>query len=375
MKVLRYAAAVAALVVHQALWADDGVTENRILIGQTIGLTGQIAGSVKELNEGAHAYISAVNRRGGVHGRTIEIISLDDRFDPELAGVNARRLISEKGVFALFQNRGTPHTEAILPLLHQHKIPLVAPSTGATILHQPINPYLFNVRTRYRTEVIKAIEQFKTVGITRIALLYVDDSFGADCLAGFDEGMKTFNLMPAGVVKFDRVKPDIGGIAGSVMATSAQTVIIVASAQTAAAIIQNLRDKGSAIQIMTLSNNSSEAFIKSLGNHAPGVIVSQITPPADLLTTKLGQDYRAAARSTGATMSYAAMEGYIAAKVLVEGLERAGRNLTRVGLIEALESIKNHDLGGLALSYGPSDHTGSEYVELSIIGKNSKFRR
>lgn len=129
------------------------------------------------------------------------------------------------------------------------------------------------------------------------------------------------------------------------------------------------------MQIMTLSNNSSEAFINRLSSHAVGIIVSQITPPADQATTRLGQTFRNTARTSGAPLSYFGMEGYITARVLIEGLQRAGRQLTRERLIQALESLKNHDLGGIALSYGPDDHTGSEYMELTIIGKERKFRR
>lgn len=221
MNRLRSAAATAALALSQTAGADRGVSDTRILIGQTIGVTGQMAGSVREHNEGARAYIDEVNRNGGVHGRTIELHTIDDGFDPALAGTNAAHLIVEKGVFALFQSRGTPHTEAIIPRLQKHKIPLIVPSTGATILHQPVNCFLFDVRARYRTEIIKAIENFKTVGMTRIALVHVDDSFGADYFAGFTEGMRKYNLEPAGAIKFDRVTPDVGMLATKVIATSA----------------------------------------------------------------------------------------------------------------------------------------------------------
>lgn len=355
--------------------AEEGVTDTAIRIGQTIGITGQIAGAVKELNEGANAYISQVNRQGGVHGRQIELITLDDKFDPALSAKNAEKLILEEHVFALFQNRGTPHTEAILPIMAANKVPLVGPSTGATILHTPVNPLLFNVRARYQSEIIKAVEQFSTIGINRIGLIHVDDSFGRDGLAGFNLAMAARKLTPAIIASFDRVKPDISAVVEATVKAAPQTVIIVSAAPTAASIIKLLRERGSKTQVMTLSNNSSAAFVKSLGANAPGIIVTQITPPPNLLSSRLGQEYKAAAKTTGATVSYAAMEGFVAAKVLVEGLRRTGRKLTREGFIKGLESIHDQDLGGLAVSYGPNDHTGSEFVELTIIGKDGKFRR
>ncbi|OGB21575.1 MAG: ABC transporter permease [Burkholderiales bacterium RIFCSPLOWO2_02_FULL_57_36] len=355
--------------------AENGVTNTTIRIGQTIGITGQIAGAVKELNEGANAYIDSVNRGGGVHGRMIEIVTLDDKFDPALSAKNAERLILEDRVFAMFQNRGTPHTEAILPLLSSNKVPLVGPSTGATILHAPVNPYLFNVRAKYQQEVIKAIEQFSTVGATRIALIHVDDSFGRDGLEGFNHAMTERKLTPAAIIKFDRVKPDFAGVIAAAIAANPQTAIIISSAPTAVSIIKGLREKGSKMQLMTLSNNSSGAFVKNLGPHAAGIIVSQITPPPNLLTSHLAKEFKSAAKATGATVSYSAMEGFIAAKVLVEGLQRAGKNLTRERFIQGLESIKSVDVGGVIISYGPTDHTGSEFVELTIIGKDGRFRR
>jgi branched-chain amino acid transport system substrate-binding protein len=355
--------------------AEDGVTENTILIGQTIGITGQIAGAVKELNEGANAYISQVNKSGGVHGRKIQLITLDDKFDPAQSAKNVEKLINEDKVFALFQNRGTPHTEAILPIMTAAKVPLVGPSTGATILHTPVNPLLFNVRARYQAEVLKTVEQFSMSGITQIALIHVDDSFGRDGLAGFNFAMAARKLTPALIAKFDRNKPEFQPIIDAILKAKPHAVIIVSSAPTAATIIKMARAAGNNTRFMTLSNNSSEAFVKSLGEHAAGVVVSQITPAPQVVTSKLSGEFKIAAKASGATMSYAAMEGFIAAKVLVEGLRRGGKKLTRESFIRGLESIRNWDLGGLDVSYGPDDHTGSEYVELTIIGQDGKFRR
>ena len=354
---------------------EDGVSENAILIGQTIGISGQIAGAVKELNEGAQAYLSMVNKRGGINGRRIEVRTLDDKFDPALAAQNAEALIKKEHVFAMFQNRGTPHTEAILPILAAHGVPLVAPSTGAAIFHEPVNPLLFNVRAKYQDEVSKVIEHFTTIGIRKIGLLHVDDSFGNDALAGFNVAMAARKLPPAVVAKFNRVKPDIPASTTAVISGNPVALIIVGSATTTAELIMAIRAAGSQMQIMTLSNNSSAAFVKSLGKLGAGVIVSQITPAPHLVSSTLGQEFKIAAKASGATVSYAAMEGFVAAKVLVEGLRRAGRNLTREGFVQALESIQRIDLGGLMITYGEKDHTGSEFVELTMIGKDGNFVR
>jgi ABC-type branched-subunit amino acid transport system substrate-binding protein len=355
--------------------AENGVTDSTILIGQTVALTGQIASSVKEMNEGAKAYIDAVNRQGGIYGRRIEIRTLDDKFKPALSAANAEILINKDHVFAMFQNRGTPHTEAILPILAANDVPLVAPSTGAAIFHTPVNHLIFNVRAKYQAEVAKAIEHFTTVGFKRIGIVHVDDSFGNDALAGFNDAMTARKLTPSVIVSFDRAKPDIAATAAAANKGDSHALIIVGSATSVVALIKTIRKLGNHAQLMTLSNNSSQAFVKSLGEDGVGVIVSQISPAPDLVTTRLGQEFQADAKVTGGTVSYAAMEGFISAKVLVEGLRRAGRNLTREGFVHALESIHKLDLGGVMITYTSDDHTGSEFVEMTMIGRGGRFVR
>jgi len=152
----------------------------QILVGQTSGFSGPVAAGVKETTDGAKLWINAVNARGGVNGQRIELISLDDKFEPPLAAANAKTLIVDRGVIAIFLNRGTPHTEAIRPLLEQYHVPLIGPSTGAMVLHKPVHPLIFNVRATYQREAEKAVQHLATIGMRRIAVVHVDDSFGAD---------------------------------------------------------------------------------------------------------------------------------------------------------------------------------------------------
>lgn len=355
--------------------AEEGVTDNSILIGQTVGLTGQIAGPVKEMNAGAAAYFNHINKNGGVHGRKIEMHIVDDKFDPAIAASNAEALIKKDHVFALFQCRGTPHTQAILPILASSKVPLIAPSTGAAVFHSPVNRYIFNVRAKYQDEVKKAVEQFSTIGLKDIAIVHVDDTFGGDGFAGFTTAMDNFKLKPSLVSKYDRAKPDVPKVIEDVVKSPAKALIVVGSAATVTDIIRGLRAKGSTIQIMTLSNNASQSFIDSLGPVATGIMVSQIMPAPHLVSSILGQEFKTIAKDNGVAPSYAAMEGFVSAKLLVEGLKRAGKGLTRDGLIRALESMHKVDLGGITVTYSERDHSGSEFVDLTMIGKDGKFLR
>jgi branched-chain amino acid transport system substrate-binding protein len=348
----------------------------QILIGQTAGFTGPVGAGVKETTDGAKLYIDATNAKGGVNGQKIELVSLDDKFDPKIAVENARKLIEEQNVLALFLTRGTPHTEAIIPLLDKYNVPLVGPSTGAMVLHQPVRKYVFNVRAPYQREAEKAIAHLASMGISRIAIVYADDSFGADGLTGAQKGLAVAKISPALVEKFDRSKPDFAPIAPKIMQASAQAVLMIASGSAVADGIKTFRSAGSVAQIVTLSNNASSGFIKSLGEQGRGVIVTQVFPAERSIAYPLVREAQDMAKAQGQNeVSPAMLEGFSAAKVLVEGLRRAGSKPNREKLQTALESINKLDIGGLEVSYSPGDHSGLDFADLSIIGPDGKFRR
>lgn len=346
----------------------------QILIGQTAGFSGAVAVGVKETTEGAKLYLDAVNARGGVNGQKIDLISLDDKFNPKLAAENARKLIEEKNVMAMFLTRGTPQTEAILPFLDKYGVPLIAPSTGAMVLHTPVKKHVFNVRATYQREAEKAIAHLATIGITRIAIVYTDDSFGEDGVTGAQKGLSAAKLTPAAMEKFDRSKPDFSQLAPRIAKTDAQAVMMIASATSAADCIKALKAAGSNAQFVTLSNNASSGFIKGLGDNARGVIVSQVFPQS--IGFGLVKEATDLARAKNLTnVSPAMLEGFASAKVLVEALRRAGAKPSRERIQSALEGLRKFDIGGLEISYSPTSHTGLDFADLSIISADGKFRR
>lgn len=345
-----------------------------LLVGQTAGITGPAAGSVKEVTQGAKLYFDGVNASGGVHGQHINLVSLDDKFDPKLAAANAKTLI-DKGAVALFLTRGTPHTQAVLPLLAEHKIPLVAPSTGAMVLHKPVNPWLFNVRASYQREAERAIEHLGSIGVTRIALVQVDDSFGDDAMAGALAGLAKAKQQPVAHQKYPRDKPDMAAIVGKVLAVSPQAVLFVGTGEAVGEGMKAVRASGSTAQLVTLSNNASAGFIQGLGKVAHGVIVSQVFPPERSIAKSMIKDAQESARKAKVELTPSMIEGYAAAKVLVEGLKRAGPKINRQSLRDALEGLKAYDLGGLEISYSANDHSGLQYVDLAILDESGKFRR
>jgi ABC-type branched-subunit amino acid transport system substrate-binding protein len=214
------------------------------------------------------------------------------------------------------------------------------------------------------------------MGINRIAVVLADDSFGADGLAGAQKGLATARLDAVVVEKFNRAKPDFGPIAPRIAKAETQAVIMVASGQAVVDGIKAFRAAGSGAQVVTLSNNASGGFIKSLGTNARGVIVTQVYPNERSIAYPVVKEAQELLRAKKAgELSPAMLEGFAAAKVLVEGLRRAGPKPSREKILAALEGIRKFDLGGLEVTYGADDHTGLDFADLSIIGGDGKFKR
>lgn len=355
-----------------------GPASAQLRVGQTAGHSGAVAATVKEATAGARLVFEQVNARGGIGGQKIELVQMDDKFEPALAAANARQL-ADQGVIALFLTRGTPHNQAILPLLEQARLPLVAPSTGAMLLHQPVNPWVFNVRASYQREAERLVRHLLQTGVSRLAIVQVADSFGDDGAAGALRGFAS-GKPPVAHLKYDRSKPAFAPVVKQLMGSDAQAVLFIGSGTAVVDGMKALRAGGSAAQLATLSNNASSGFVKSLGPLAHGVIVSQVLPGERALAVPLvkeAHDLLAQHPGLATEVTPALLEGLVSAKVLVEGLRRAAaaRDLSRAGLQQALNGISKLNLGGLELSYSPTDHSGLDYADLSIIGADGRFKR
>ena len=348
----------------------------QIVIGQTAGITGPVAASVNETIAGAQMVIDQANAQGGIHGEQIEVVRLDDAFDVKRAGENGRVLIEDKKVVAMFLNRGTPHTQAIIPHLDKHGVALIAPSTGAMVLHKPLQKHVFNVRSSYQREAEKAVQHLHTVGIDRIAVVHAADSFGQDGLEGANAGFTKGKFKPVAIVPADREKPDFAAIIAALTKADPQAVLWIGSGNAVVDGVKALRATGSAAQVVTLSNNASGGFIKQLGNSSGGVIVTQVFPSERAMAQPLVKEAATLAKAKGnLELSPAMLEGFAAGKVLEEALRRAGPKPTRAKVITALESIRGFDLGGgMEVSYSPTDHSGIDFADLAIIS-DGRFKR
>jgi len=238
---------------------------------------------------------------------------------------------------------------------------------------------VFNVRASYQREAETVVRHLGLTGLDKIALLYVNDSFGEDAIQGAMKVYKEASAKPALVQTVDREKPNYAAIIPKLAELKPLGVLIIGSPTSVTAGIQAMRAAGLKATVATLSNNAAGGFITGLGPDAGSVIVSQVFPSERRLAVPMIAEASRLANAQKVTQLTPAMiEGFAAAKVLVAGLRRAEKDskvITRQTLKRALESLERYDIGGLEISYSPTDHTGLDFADLSIIGADGTFRR
>lgn len=366
-----------ALSSGSVAFADPGVTDGKIVLGQSAAFSGPAAQLGIQLHAGAKAYFDQVNAQGGVFGRKIEILKLDDKYEADLAAANTKKLIEVDEVFALFGYVGTPTSNAALPLFTKAKVPFFAPFTGAQSLREPFNSQIFNIRASYFDETEHLVERLVRTGLKNIAVFYQNDAYGKAGLAGVERALKKINVPMMDVATVERNSIDVAKAVEKLLPKRPDVIIQISAYASCAAYIKTMRKAGYTGQFYNVSFVGSKALADTLGNDGPGVIVSQVVPFPWHLATPVVSEYTKVMGKAGiADLNFSSLEGFIAAKVFVEGLKRAGRSLTRERLISALESINigNYDMGGFDVAFSPGNHNGSKFVDMTVITKDSKFR-
>lgn len=352
--------------------AEPGVTESKIVIGQSIGLTGPVAAVAQDIAAGLAAYVHHANKRGGLHGRRLELKTQDDGFAPPRAGENGRALAGE--AFLLAAPLGTPHTAELLKT--SAGAPVLCPFTGAERLRAAPNRQLFHIRAGYKDEIAKMVEQLTTLGINRIALFYQNDSFGEEGLEHLEAALQRHGLKLATRATYERGSLDVGAAVKALTAADPQAVVMFAVTRAAAELVKRMQEARRAPQFLTMSLNSNDDFIKALGEHKRGVGNTQVVPYPWNTALPLVKEYQQAMRETGKQQfSYNSLEGYVCGKVIGEGIRRASSGLTRARFIEALESMGRYDTGGYEVGFSGTNHVGSRHVDLTVIDGNGRFLR
>jgi len=353
----------------------NGISDSEIQIGSSLALGGHAGYLGTQMIQGAMSYLSHINAQGGVHGRTIRLILLDDGYNPSQCLYNTQQLILEKKVFALFCYVGTPTTVRIIPLINEAAIPLVGMFTGAQRLRQPANPYLINIRASYYQETRAAVDLIvKQKGLTRVAVFYQYDEYGFDGLKGTEIALKQHDLVPVAKGSYIRGTLDVEKGLEQIIRSDAQAVVMIGTYDSCAKFIQLARQRNFTPLFHNVSFVGSKELARRLGPDGEGVIVTQVVPPPSMESSRndlpgVKEYIRMLHRYyPDSPPSFVGLEGYINAKILVEGLERAGRHLTRQSFLKAIKSVNDFDLGiQNRLSFGPRDNQGLDQVYHTII--------
>jgi ABC-type branched-subunit amino acid transport system substrate-binding protein len=365
-----------ALALAQAASAQSGVLPDKVVFGQAAVFSGPAAQLGIQMRNGIKAYFDHVNALGGVHGRKIELVTEDDKYESAVAPAASKKLIEERKVFALMGYVGTPTGVAHLPVVTQARVPLVGMFTGAEALRVPFNKYVFHVRASYYEETDKIVEQVVSIGGKSIAVFYQNDAYGQAGLKGVELATQKRGMKIAALGTVERNTVKVEDAVKRIHAAQPDAVVMISAYTSCAEFIRQMQKAGSNATFYNVSFVGSKALADALGKDGVGVAISQVVPFPWGRAVPVVKEYQQLSTKAGFTdFNFSAMEGFLTAKVAVEGLRRAGRNLTRDGYIAALERMQDVDLGGFYVSYSPTDHTGSAFVDLTIIGGDGKFLR
>jgi branched-chain amino acid transport system substrate-binding protein len=345
--------------------------------------TGVLAASNKEAIDGAQLFLAEFNARGGLRGRPVQLKTLDDGQDPKRSKALFDDLMASGQLLALMMPRTTPSFEALLPGVAQHGVPVIGPQTGGSFVNQPPKREVFTLRASYQREAEVAIRLQHSMGQRSFGVLLADDVFGSDTLLGIERTLKDLKLVPAVTAKIDNRQPDVSAAIRAVAAKAPQVVLLIVSSKAASDFVKGYRASGASATFISLSNTSNNDYVRALGDQARGAIVMQVLPSPFSSATPLAREYAAAAAKVQQPLSYAGLYGFASAKLLSIGLLRAGRSvdgegardITRAGLVQAMESLGEVDLGGFRVRYGPGDRLGSSHVDSTIITHDGRFLR
>jgi len=366
--------ALLAAFTGSVLGQTPGVTSKTILLGQSAAFTGPAAQLGIQMNIGTKAYFDYVNARGGIFGRRIELKTRDDRYEATLCVENTKKFIEEDKVFALISYVGTPTTVAAMPVFTEAKVPLVGPFTGAEAFRTPVNRYIFNIRASYYDETEKIVEQLVSTGNRKIAVFYQDDAYGQAGLKGVQIAMDKRNLTIAALGKVERNTVKVEDAVKTINAAEPDGVVMISAYTSIAEFVRQMKRAGSTTQFHNVSFVGSKALADALKDEGHGVAISQVVPFPWSPSVPIVKEYQEImVRSGNADFNFSSLEGYIVGKVMAEGLRRTGKDVTREKLVSALEGMNNVDLGEFVVSFSSSNHSGSKFVDLTMIGRGGKF--
>jgi branched-chain amino acid transport system substrate-binding protein len=372
-RALQTTAAAAGTMALLPSWAQDA---KEIRIGQSCHLTGPLAPTLLLPLKGQQLAIDEVNRKGGIGGRPVRLIVMDDAYDPKKAVENTNKLIDEDHCVALFGYASTANVAAVLPILAEKKVPLIGAYGGSPMLRMKQHPYFFTTLASYRDEVVQMIRNLIATQKTQIGVIYQNHAFGQLMLPVVESVAKELGATIVGKQSLEVNGSDAAASAQSLAASKPQAVLLLAFGPSTVPMIKSLRNYVG-VPVYALSIANAKQLVAALGDDGRGMAYTQIIPYPWRQTSALTRDFNAVMKAANIDVDYDHFYGYLNARVLLEGLKRAAaaKSLTPAGVTAGMESIGKYDMGGYPLNFGPTRHHGSSFVEITIVGPNGKYMR
>jgi branched-chain amino acid transport system substrate-binding protein len=359
------------------LRAENGVTADTIVFGQAAVLEGAASALGQGMKFGISAAFEEVNKAGGVHGRKLKLVSENDGYEPDRAIAATRKLIDDEKVFALIGPVGTPTSAAAQPVAMEAKVPFIGAFTGAGFLRNPKLDNVINIRASYGAETEAWIRHLtEDLKITKIAIFYQDDAFGRSGLDGVKAAMKKRNMELVAEGTFERNTIAVKSALLTLKRAEPEAVVMVGPYKPCAEFIKLSRKVDFNPVFVNISFVGASALAKELGPDGKGVIVSQVVPFPWDASLKVIADYHAAIKAMDAKAEpeFVSLEGYLVGRLAIAALDKAGKDVTRDGLLKTIKETGKFDIGGLMMTYGPEDNEGLDKVFMTVIQADGTFK-
>jgi branched-chain amino acid transport system substrate-binding protein len=343
-----------------------------IVIGQSAPLTGENAAFGKDIRAGALAYFKLVNEAGGIAGKQIELVTLDDANDRKRAGLNAAKLLDANQAVALFGFASATLSLDALPLAERVNAPVFATFTGASVVRK--SPVTFTLRPTYEEETGKILDFWQSNGVQRVTVVHYDDEVGVQNFKSVSDQVKLRTNQPVKSVALKRNAAITDATIQSIIATDPELLLSTIASAPAASIVQELRKASKFYFVSSTSFVGASQFVGLVGAQGAGVSITQVVPSPSSLTIPVVVECRRALAGIKVELNYTNLEACIGAKVLVEGLRKVGRDASRVNLLNSLQNLGTFNTGGFNVTFNRASRHGSKWMELAVIGKNGGFR-
>jgi branched-chain amino acid transport system substrate-binding protein len=368
-----HALGAAAAVAGAPLWvraADSG----EIRIGQSVHLTGPLSSTIPFVIKGQALAIDEVNRRGGIHGRKVRLITLDDAYDPKRCVENVNHLVDREQVVALYGLTSTANVLATLPVLHEKKVPLVGVYSGSPALRAKHHPYFFTTMASYSDEMERIIRNLVTLGRGQAGLVYQNSPVGELMLPVVEQKAKELGATLAVKAALQPDGSNSRSVAETLAAAKVQSVVFMSFGPSLVPFVRAARAISSA-PIYCVSTANATAWLQALGDQARGLAFATIVPYPWRATTAIARDFNAAMAGEKLKVDYDHFFGYLNLRVLLEGIRRGGRTVTPASVVGGMESMRSTDVGGFPVDYSPANHHGATFVDTVIVGQEGKYLR